>query len=76
VKPNDLGAVESCRALLEEVEMVDRGAYVDPIDNTLIRMIVPFIVGLVVGYGANGLVERMQNHGHNAQASQSAPMNN
>ena len=54
--------------------MVDRGAYVDPTDNTLIRMIIPFIVGLVVGYGANGLVERMQSN--HAQTSQSAPMNN
>jgi hypothetical protein len=48
----------------------DRGTYVDRNDNKLIKMILPFIVGLVVGYGANGLVEKAQ-HNDNGNGSSS-----
>jgi hypothetical protein len=48
----------------------DRSTYVDRNDNKLIKMIIPFIVGLVVGYAANGLVEKTQ-HNDNGNTSQS-----
>jgi hypothetical protein len=50
----------------------ERPTYVDRNDNKLIKMIVPFLVGLIVGYGANGLVEKAQ-HGDNANNGQYQP---
>ncbi len=35
----------------------ERGTYVDRNDNRLLRMLIPFIVGLVLGWGVNEMID-------------------
>lgn len=52
----------------------ERPTYVDRNDNKLIKMILPFIVGLIVGFGANGLIEKSQHdNANNAQYQSGSP---
>jgi hypothetical protein len=53
----------------------DRTTYVDRHDNKLVRMILPFIVGLVLGYGAGELGDRADNDRVDAPGMQSGSVN-
>lgn len=43
-------------------DRTDRGTYVDRDDNKLVKMILPFIVGLALGWGANQMADNANNH--------------
>jgi hypothetical protein len=51
----------------------ERPTFVDRNDNKLIKMILPFIVGLVVGYAANGVVENAQHNDNTPSQSDTMP---
>lgn len=40
----------------------DRTTYVDRTDNRLMRMILPFIIGLALGWGANEMADSANNN--------------